>query len=183
MPPMRRFAALSVVHGLSFCDHRRNTDAPSQALYGRIRGDGDSLMSIASILTGKKPLISVERGTTVRAIVALLHDNRIGAVLVIESGAILGIVSERDIVAALHTHPDVLDRTAAAVMTAPVHTVPPDRGIVACMGVMTDRRIRHLPVVEDGQLLGLVSIGDLVKRRIDDVEAEAASLKVYIQTA
>ena len=140
-------------------------------------------MPIASILTGKKPLISVTRATRVRDIVALLYDNRIGAVLVVENGAILGIVSERDIVAALHAHEDVLEHLAEDIMTAPVITVPPHSSIVDCMGVMTDRRIRHLPVVDDGTLLGLVSIGDLVKRRIDDAEAEASALKDYIQTS
>lgn len=140
-------------------------------------------MSIGSILTGKKPLISVTTATTVREIAKLLHDNRIGAVLVIENESIVGIVSERDIVAALHTHESVLDCTAGQVMTAPVITSPPDQDVVASMGVMTDRRVRHLPVVEAGRCLGLVSIGDLVKRRIDDAEAEATALKDYIQTS
>ncbi len=140
-------------------------------------------MSITAILTGKKPVIGVTCATRVREIVALLHDNRIGAVLVIESGAILGIVSERDIVAALHNHTDVLDCLAGDIMTAPVITVPPHQSVADCMGVMTDRRIRHLPVVDSGELLGLVSIGDLVKRRIDDAEAEAEALKDYIQTS
>ena len=140
-------------------------------------------MSIASILTGKKPVVEVTRATRVREIVALLHDHRIGAVLVIESGDILGIVSERDIVAALHRHPDVLDCLAGDIMTAPVVTVPPQHSVAKCMAVMTDRRIRHLPVIEGGQLRGLVSIGDLVKRRIEDAEAEANALKDYIQTS
>lgn len=140
-------------------------------------------MSIGSILTGKKPLISVARATTVREIAQLLYENRIGAVLVIEDGAILGIVSERDIVAGLHRHESILECTAGQVMTSPVITVPPGQAIIESMGVMTDRRVRHLPVVEDGRCIGLVSIGDLVKRRIDDAEAEAMALKDYIQTA
>ena len=139
-------------------------------------------MSIGSILTGKKPLIAVARDTSVREIAKLLYDHRIGAVLVIEDDAILGIVSERDIVAALHVHEAVLDCTADQVMTAPVVTAPPEQEIAASMGVMTDRRVRHLPVVVDGRCLGLVSIGDLVKRRIDDAEREASALKDYIQT-
>lgn len=140
-------------------------------------------MSIGSILTGKKPLVSVATTTTVREIAQLLYDNRIGAVLVIEDGAILGIVSERDIVAGLHTHEAVLDCTAGQLMTSPVITAPPEQDIVESMGVMTDRRVRHLPVVEGGRCVGLVSIGDLVKRRIDDAEAEASALKDYIQTS
>ncbi len=141
-------------------------------------------MSIGSILTGKKPLISVAATTSIREIAALLFENRIGAVLVVEDGAIRGIVSERDIVAGLHSHgPAVLDTAAEIVMTSPVVTATPRTTIVAAMGVMTNRRIRHLPVVEDGELLGLVSIGDLVKRRIDDAEHEASALKDYIATA
>ena len=141
-------------------------------------------MSIGSILTGKKPLISVATTTTIREITALLFQNRIGAVLVVEDGAILGIVSERDIVAGLHLHgPTVLDTTAGVVMTSRVVTATPQTSIVAAMGTMTDRRIRHLPVVDDGELLGLVSIGDLVKRRIDDAEHEASALKDYIAMA
>jgi CBS domain-containing protein len=141
-------------------------------------------MSIGSILTGKKPLISVTTETRIREIAALLHDNRIGAVLVVEDGAILGIVSERDIVAGLHAHgPAILDTAAGVVMTSPVVTATPRTTVVAAMGVMTNRRIRHLPVVDDGELLGLVSIGDLVKRRIDDAEHEASALKDYIATA
>lgn len=140
-------------------------------------------MSIGSILTGKKPLVVVSRTTTVREIARLIFEHRIGAVLVIEDGTILGIVSERDIVAALHVHEAVLDCTAGQVMTAPVVTAPPEQDIVHAMGVMTDRRVRHLPIVVDGRCLGLVSIGDLVKRRIDDAEAESVALKDYIQTA
>lgn len=141
-------------------------------------------MSIGSILTGKKPVISVTTATTVREIAALLYENRIGAVLVCEGGPILGIVSERDIVAGLHTHgPAVLDTSAGEVMTSPVVVAEPDSTIVAAMGIMTNRRIRHLPIMFDGKLLGLVSIGDLVKRRIDDAEREASALKDYITTA
>lgn len=140
-------------------------------------------MTIGSILRGKKPVISVTSATTVRDIAQLLHDNRIGAVLVIEDEVILGIVSERDIVAGLHTHESILDCTAGEVMTSPVITVPPEQPVIDSMGVMTDRRIRHLPVVEGGRCIGLVSIGDLVKRRIEDAEAEAMALKDYIQSA
>lgn len=143
--------------------------------------DGEMTMSIGSILNGKKPVITVANTTTVREIAALLYDHRIGAVLVTDGGIILGIVSERDIVAGLHRHgPDVLDTAAGVVMTAPVVTVSPAESIVAAMGVMTNRRIRHLPVVECGELIGLVSIGDLVKRRIEDAEREAHALQDYI---
>ncbi|QXQ07286.1 CBS domain-containing protein [Sphingosinicellaceae bacterium] len=140
-------------------------------------------MTIGSMLAGKKPLVTVTRAETVRDIAQLLYEHRIGAVLVVEDGEILGIVSERDIVAALHVHQDVLDCTAGAIMTSPVITVPPGQRVVAAMAVMTDRRVRHLPVVEGTRCLGLISIGDLVKRRIEDAERETSELKDYIQTA
>jgi CBS domain-containing protein len=146
-------------------------------------------MTIGSILTGKKPIIGVATHTSVRDIVALLHENRIGAVLVMagesrSDAAILGIVSERDITAGLHTHGSaILDTPAADIMTAPVLTVSPQATIADGMQVMTNRRIRHLPVVDRGMLIGLVSIGDLVKRRIEDAEREAVLLKDYIATA
>ncbi len=140
-------------------------------------------MSIGSILTGRKPVITVTTLTLVGEIVALLHDNRIGAVLVVEENAILGIVSERDIVTELHRlGTAVLEAAAETVMTSPVLTATPDSSIAAAMATMTNRRVRHLPVVADGELLGLVSIGDLVKRRIEDAEQEASALKDYIAT-
>jgi CBS domain-containing protein len=143
-------------------------------------------MSIGSILTGKKPIIGVATHTRVSDIVALLYEHRIGAVLVMagesrRGAAILGIVSERDIAAGLHTHGTaILDTPAADIMTAPVVTVAPQATVADAMLVMTNRRIRHLPVVEGDMLIGLVSIGDLVKRRIEDAEREALLLKDYI---
>ena len=140
-------------------------------------------MTIGSLLPAKKPLVTVVRSDSVRTIAKLLFEHRIGAVLVVEDGVILGIVSERDIVAALHVHEDVLDCTADRIMSSPVHTASPETSVIAGLGVMTDRRVRHLPVVEGGKCLGLVSIGDLVKRRIEDAVHEATTLKDYIQTA
>ena len=136
---------------------------------------------IGLILNGKKPLVSVARTTPVSEIAALLHHHRIGAVLVVEGGNIFGLVSERDICAGLHTHGcDILTVTAGEIMSSPVVTASPGDSVVAAMEVMTDRRFRHLPVVEGGRILGLVSIGDLVKRRIEDAEAEATAMKEYI---
>jgi CBS domain-containing protein len=136
---------------------------------------------IASILTGKKPLVSVTRATPISDIAALLHQHRIGAVLVVEAGAIVGLVSERDICAGLHTHgAGILAAVAGEIMSAPVITTAPTTTVTEAMAIMTDRRFRHLPVVDAGQILGLVSIGDLVKRRIEEAEAEAAALKDYI---
>ena len=136
---------------------------------------------IGMILNGKKPLVSVGRDASVGEILALLHQHRIGAVLVVENGQIHGLVSERDICSALHLHgAAVLDRTSQAVMSSPVVTARPCDSVTSAMEVMTDRRFRHLPVVENGRILGLVSIGDLVKQRIEAAEAEAAAMKQYI---
>lgn len=136
---------------------------------------------IGSILDSKRPLISVGRDTSVHHILALLHDHRIGAVLVMDAGRIAGLVSERDIVRCLHSHGKaILDESAADIMTSPVFTTSPHTSVSDALAIMTDRRFRHLPVVDGNQVLGLVSIGDLVKRRIEDAEAEAESLKHYI---
>ena len=136
---------------------------------------------LGSILVGKKPLVTVRRDTSVSVIVELLYRHRIGAVLVMDDANIAGLVSERDICRCMHTHGQgVHDTKAEDIMSAPVVTAGTHTSISDAMAVMTDRRFRHLPVVEDGQLLGLISIGDLVKRRIEDAEAEAESLKHYI---
>ncbi len=136
---------------------------------------------LGSILVGKKPLVTVSRETPVRQIVELLYTHRIGAVLVMDESGIAGLVSERDICRCMHTHGQgVHDARADDIMSAPVVTASARTSVCDAMAVMTDRRFRHLPVVEDGVLLGLVSIGDLVKRRIEDAEAEAESLKHYI---
>ena len=139
-------------------------------------------MSIGEILAGKQSVISATPATPVRAILKLLDDHRIGAVLISQDDTIRGILSERDIVTALHRRGDaILDAAAETVMTAPVVTAAPGTSIAEAMATMTNRRIRHLPVVgADGALVGLVSIGDLVKRRIEEAEHEATTLKEYI---
>jgi len=136
---------------------------------------------IGSILVDKKPLVSVGPDATITQIAALLHEHRIGAVLVMDGDTIAGLVSERDICRCLHVHgAGVHDVCAREIMTAPVVVTESRTSVAEAMAIMTDRRFRHLPIVDDGKLLGLVSIGDLVKRRIEDAEAEADSLKHYI---
>jgi CBS domain-containing protein len=139
-------------------------------------------MAIAAILRAKgSDVATVGPESPVREIVAELTTRRIGAVLVVESGEVVGVVSERDIVRGLAGHRgEVLALTARDVMTSPVVTIAPTESVAGAMGLMTDRRIRHLPVVESGRLVGLVSIGDLVKERIDEAEREALALKDYI---
>ncbi|MDX2080475.1 MAG: CBS domain-containing protein [Terrimicrobiaceae bacterium] len=141
-------------------------------------------MGIATILKDKGgEVYSVPRSALVADVVAALVERRIGAVLVRDGAELVGIVSERDIIRCLFEHRgDVLGLTAGEVMTAPLITISAGDSVVEAMELMTDRRIRHLPVMESGQLAGLVSIGDLVKRRIAEAEQEALALKDYITT-
>lgn len=141
-------------------------------------------MGIAAILMDKgHDVATVGPDEMVAAIVAALTTRRIGAVLVKEGDRIVGVVSERDVVRGLASHRgDVLALTAKAVMTSPVITIAPSDSVAHAMELMTGRRIRHLPVMESGKLCGLVSIGDLVKRRIEEAEQEALALKDYIAT-
>jgi len=118
---------------------------------------------------------------TVDAICALLHARRVGAMVIMDGDRLAGIVSERDIVRALATEGAVaLLRPISAVMTTEVYLADPDDDVDALLEIMTDRRIRHLPVCHLGKLLGIVSIGDLVKSKMTEVEAEADGLKAYI---
>ncbi|NMR19061.1 CBS domain-containing protein [Cellulomonas fimi] len=127
-------------------------------------------------------VVTIEPGRSVRELLGLLAEHRIGAVVVSADGArVDGIVSERDVVRRLHADGDhVLDGTVSQIMTAEVHTCDPDDRIDELMTVMTERRIRHLPVVADGRLAGIVSIGDVVKQRIAEVQDERDQLTTYI---
>jgi CBS domain-containing protein len=142
-------------------------------------------MTIAAILSGKgSDVATVPGSTSVRDAVSLLADKKIGALPVLESGEIRGIFSERDLVRCVADHgSDVLDWPVERVMSSPVQTVDTRTPILAALATMTERRMRHLPVVEDGQIRGIVSIGDLVKHRIERIEAEAEALRTYIQSA
>ncbi len=142
-------------------------------------------MTIAAILNGKGgDVISAGPGDTVGAIAALLAERRIGAVPVVADGSVVGIFSERDVIRVLAADGAVaLDRSVGEVMTAPAITVTPGDAVLAALSLMTRRRIRHLPVVDGGALVGIVSLGDLVKHRIDRIEAEAEAMRSYIQGA
>lgn len=115
----------------------------------------------------------------------MLHDNRIGAVLVLNAaGRIAGIFSERDIVTGMAKHgAAVTAMSVGALMTREVMTCQPTDLIADIMATMTARRIRHLPVVEEDQLLGIISIGDVVKYRLDEAAHEVDSLREYVMTA
>jgi CBS domain-containing protein len=128
---------------------------------------------------------TVDPGVSVRDALALLAGRGIGALVVSTDGrAVEGIVSERDVARGLHERgAALLADPVSAVMTAEVHTCGLDASVHDLARVMTDHRVRHVPVVEDGALVGIVSIGDVVKARLDELEAERAQLVDYIQTA
>lgn len=143
-------------------------------------------MTIARLIAGRSTgeIISCVASDSVGNAVALLAQRRIGALPVLEGGQIAGIFSERDVLYQLAAHgPAMLERTVGEVMTAPPITVEAATGIMDALGLMTRRRIRHLPVVEGTTLIGFISIGDLVKYRIDSIESEAEAMRSYIQSA
>jgi CBS domain-containing protein len=142
-------------------------------------------MTIAAILETKGgEVLTIEATTPVREAVTLLADRRIGALPVVRDGAVVGIMSERDVIYKLRGEgAAVLDWTVERIMTSPAITVAPDQQIMGALSLMTRRRIRHLPVVEGARIVGIVSIGDLVKHRMDRIEREAADLLNYIQSA
>ena len=141
-------------------------------------------MTIAAILQSKGSEVLTVTGTTpVREAVALLASRKIGAVPVVEDGRVVGIMSERDVIYGLKSDgAAMLDWTVGRIMTAPAITVTPGSEIMSALSLMTRRRIRHLPVVDGERLIGVVSIGDLVKFRMDKIEAEAAAMLSYIQS-
>ncbi|HEY2947255.1 MAG TPA: CBS domain-containing protein [Micromonosporaceae bacterium] len=140
-------------------------------------------MRINDILRVKgRDVVTVPPDTDIRRLLAVLAEHRIGAVVVSRDGvSVDGIASERDVVRALAARGDaVLSAPVTEIYTAEVHTVEPEAALEDLMRIMTDRRIRHLPVVRDGALCGIVSIGDIVKNRIDELETERTALTHYI---
>jgi CBS domain-containing protein len=142
-------------------------------------------MNIKHVLSNKGgDVITVESTARVEQAVALLEEKRIGAVPVVDHGSVRGIFSERDVIHVLAQNGQAgLQRLVGDVMTSPAVTVDLDTPVLSALSLMTRRRIRHLPVLDKGNLVGFVSIGDLVKHRIDQIEYEAASMRDYIQTA
>jgi len=140
-------------------------------------------MNVEAILRGKgRAVATIRPDHTVTAALAALRDRNIGALVVSEDGeSVDGIISERDIVHGLADHgSQLLSLNVAELMTRPVTTCDPDDSVADLMAEMTNRRIRHLPVVRDRRLVGIVSIGDLVKNRLDEIEYEARSLRSFI---
>ncbi len=142
-------------------------------------------MTIEAILAGKgREVATIAPESTVTQAVAMLGEKRIGAVPVVENGSVVGIFSERDVIYCLRDRgADVLQWPVSRVMSAPAVTVEPSTPLLIALAMMTKRRIRHLPVLDRGELVGIVSIGDLVKHRIERIEAEAEAMRIYIQSA
>jgi CBS domain-containing protein len=143
-------------------------------------------VQISQVLRHKDGGVATIAATeSVRSALAVLAERRIGALVVSSDGEqVEGIVSERDIVRGLHAHgAGLLTEPVSSVMTAEVRTCSLQSGVHELAQLMTDHRIRHVPVVEDGKLLGIVSIGDVVKARLDELEDERKHMVDYIQTA
>ena len=142
-------------------------------------------MNIANVLRSKGSAVeTITAAARVMDAVQVLGAKRIGALPVVEDDRIAGIVSERDVIYCLRDHgPDVLDWPVNRVMSSPAITVDTSMDVLAALALMTQKRIRHLPVVEGGEIRGLVSIGDLVKHRMERIEAEAEAMRAYIQSA
>jgi CBS domain-containing protein len=140
-------------------------------------------MRITDVLRGKgTQVVTIPPDTKVRRLLDVLAEHGIGAVVVSADGtSVGGIVSERDIVRAFAKRgAAVMSEPVTAIYTADVHTITPDISLDEVLRMMTERRIRHTPVVVDGTLRGIVSIGDVVKNRIDELETERAHLTDYI---
>ena len=142
-------------------------------------------MTIASVLRDKGAAVeTVTADTSVHDAVRRLGEKRIGALPVVEDGQIAGIISERDVIYRLRDHgPDMLGWPVSRIMSSPAITATPDTEVLVALALMTQRRIRHLPVVDGGEIRGIVSIGDLVKHRMERIEAEADAMRSYIQSA
>ena len=141
-------------------------------------------MTIAGVLRGKGSSVeTVGADETLFDAVRRLGEKRIGALPVIEGGRIAGIVSERDVIYCLREHGrDALDWPVSRAMSSPAITTDLQTDVLSALALMTQRRIRHLPVVEHGEIRGIVSIGDLVKYRMERIEAEAEAMRSYIQS-
>ena len=140
-------------------------------------------MRIGEVLGSKasKDVLTITPDAGVRDLLALLAEHNIGALIVSGDGtSVDGIVSERDVVRHLHHDGTVVNNTVGAIMTTSVETCASDTLLDDLMKVMTERRIRHVPVVDDGQLVGIVSIGDVVKHRMDQLQFERDQLDSYV---
>jgi CBS domain-containing protein len=143
-------------------------------------------MRINEVLKGKplKEVITIRPDATVRELIGLLAEHNVGALVVSEDGTgVHGIVSERDVVRRLKDDASVLDAAVSAIMTAEVRTCTGQESVNDLMEIMTSGRFRHIPVVEEGRLTGIVSIGDVVKHRMSELEFERDQLDSYVHSS
>jgi CBS domain-containing protein len=140
-------------------------------------------MKIQDVLREKavQEVVTISPDATVRELLALLAEHNVGALVVSGGeGEVEGIVSERDVVRALHREEGTLDAPVSGIMTREVQACAPDTRVEELMQIMTDHRIRHVPVVSDDRLSGIISIGDVVKHRISQLEFERDQLDSYV---
>ncbi|QIG43890.1 CBS domain-containing protein [Nocardioides anomalus] len=140
-------------------------------------------MKIVEVLNAKPEagVVTITPEAGVRELIAKLAEHNVGALIVSADGeTVAGIVSERDVVRHLHHDGTVINNTVAAIMTEVVETTEPDATLDELMQTMTRRRIRHVPVVDDGRLVGIVSIGDVVKHKMSQLEFERDQLDSYV---
>ncbi len=140
-------------------------------------------MRISDVIAGKasQEIVTISPDASVRELLALLAQHNIGAAIVSGDGtAVDGIVSERDVVRRLHGDEQILGAAVSSIMTAAVHTTEPGHTLDQVFAQMTEQRIRHLPVVDEGRLVGVISIGDVVKHHISQVEFERDQLDSYV---
>ncbi|WP_260926018.1 CBS domain-containing protein [Novosphingobium sp. 9] len=141
-------------------------------------------MTIGRLIEGRGDVVRCDVSTPVSEAAGLLAERRIGALPVMDGDELVGIFSERDVIYRLREFgPSMLAMRVGDVMTAPPVTAEPDTPVMSALALMTRRRIRHLPVVQGGTMVAFVSIGDLVKYRIEKVESEAEAMRSYIQTS
>lgn len=139
-------------------------------------------MRIADVLRNKGSAVAtVDPGISVGVLIGELARHNVGALVVVENDVVVGIVTERDVVRKIHEHgPELLNASVADIMITSLFTCLPTDSVDSLAETMTERRIRHLPVVVDGQLVGIVSIGDVVKSRIGELQSERDHLESYI---
>lgn len=141
-------------------------------------------MSVQAILGNKgREVATVGVDASLTDAIRILGERRIGALPVVEDGRVVGIISERDVIYCLKDHgAEVLGWPVSRLMSAPAITVDPSTEALSALALVTEKRVRHLPVIAGGQLVGIVSIGDLVKYRIERIEYEANAMRDYIQS-
>lgn len=143
-------------------------------------------MRVNDVLKGKQiqEIVTITPDATVTELISLLARHNVGAVIVSADGTTMeGIVSERDVVRRLHEERDVVSQPVSSIMTSDVQTCEGTESCEQLMQLMTEQRVRHVPVVTDGTLVGVVSIGDVVKSRISELEFERDQLDQYVQSS